>query len=163
KVQVVNGTGTPGLAAGVSQTLKGRGFTVSGTSTAASPTTLTTVTYPAGMEGQAKALAAAVPGAAVAAAPGISSVTLTLGTDEGRAPLAGRGGGGRGHRPAGAAAGLHRAAHPVPAAGRGAGHAGGPGGGQPVPHRPPVPGAADAGAGRARRRLAVQRLVGGPA
>jgi hypothetical protein len=79
-VQVVNGTGEPGLASRQAQALEGRGFhaTVDRTGTS---TTLTTVTYPTGMEARAKAVAAAVPGAAVAASSSVTEVTLTLGTD----------------------------------------------------------------------------------
>lgn len=80
-VQVVNGTGTRGLAATTATALKSLGFTVAGTSNADSTTSLTTVTYPAGMEAQAKALAQTVPGAVVAQSSDVSKVTLTLGTD----------------------------------------------------------------------------------
>jgi LCP family protein required for cell wall assembly len=80
RVRVLNGTGTAGLAASSAAALRKAGFPISGTATA-STTTLTTVTYPAGMEAQAKALAAAVPGALVAVSATAAQVTLTLGTD----------------------------------------------------------------------------------
>ena len=79
-VQVVNGTGTPGLAGTTARTLKSLGFSVAGTSNV-DTTTMTTVTYPAGKEAEAKALAATIPGVAVAASSDVSKVTLTLGTD----------------------------------------------------------------------------------
>ena len=79
-VQVVNGTGEPGLATRQAEALTGLGFqaTVDRTGTS---TTLTTVTYPRGEEAQAKAVAAVVPGASVAASSSVTEVTLTLGTD----------------------------------------------------------------------------------
>jgi LCP family protein required for cell wall assembly len=79
-VDVVNGAGQQGLATAQAQALSRLGFTAqvdpSGTST-----TLTTVTYPPGQEAQAKAVAAVVPGAAVAASSSVQEVTLTLGAD----------------------------------------------------------------------------------
>src|SRR5205085_9955452 len=80
-VQVLNGTGTPGLAATAARQLHALGFPVAGTATASSDTTLTTVTYPAGQEAQAKAVAQAVPGVLVTRSADVSQVTLTLGTD----------------------------------------------------------------------------------
>ncbi|MCU1616021.1 MAG: LytR family transcriptional regulator [Frankiales bacterium] len=80
-VQVLNGTATRGLAATAGQALTALGFTVTGTSTASSNTSITTVTYPAGKEAEAKAVAARVPGVAVAQSSGVSQVTLTLGSD----------------------------------------------------------------------------------
>jgi LCP family protein required for cell wall assembly len=84
-VKVVNGTGTPGLAASTARTLQGLGFHIAGTGNTDGTTRLTTVTYPAGKEAEAKALAAQVPGAVVARSSSVSQVTLTLGTD-GRRP-----------------------------------------------------------------------------
>jgi hypothetical protein len=80
-VTVVNGTGIRGLAATTAHALTGLGFHVAGTSNASSGTTLTAVTYPPGKEAQAKAVAATVPGVAVAPSSHVSQVTLTLGTD----------------------------------------------------------------------------------
>ncbi|NYJ06384.1 hypothetical protein GGQ55_002662 [Geodermatophilus daqingensis] len=54
----------------------------------AATTGLTTVTYPPGMEAQAKAVADAVPGASVAASSAVDQVTLTLGSDGVRVPTA---------------------------------------------------------------------------
>jgi hypothetical protein len=80
-VRVVNGTGTAGLASSAGSALTRLGFRVAGTSNAANPTSLTTVTYPKGMEAQAKAVADRVPGAVVARVADAQQVTLTLGTD----------------------------------------------------------------------------------
>ena len=80
-VRVVNGTGTSGLASSAGAALTRLGFQVAGTANAPSATSVTTVTYPAGQEAQVKAVAQRVPGALVVAVPGISQVTLTLGTD----------------------------------------------------------------------------------
>ena len=80
-VSVVNGTGTRGLAASAAGDLSDLGFRIAGTGNTSSPTTLTTVTYPAGQESGAKALAAKVPGASVAQSSSVTKVTLTLGTD----------------------------------------------------------------------------------
>jgi LCP family protein required for cell wall assembly len=79
-VQVINGSGTSGLAAANSSALAKLGFKVSAPANGASQTA-TTITYPAGMEAQAKAVAARVPGAAVSASTSVQQVTLTLGTD----------------------------------------------------------------------------------
>jgi LCP family protein required for cell wall assembly len=80
-VRVVNGTGTPGLAASAATALTGLGFAIGGTSNTTSATTLTTVTYPPGQEAAAKAVAATVPGAVAAPSSAVKGVTLTLGTD----------------------------------------------------------------------------------
>jgi LCP family protein required for cell wall assembly len=80
-VTVVNGTGEAGLATAQAQALNGLGFTAEVDRSGTTSTTLTTITYPAGMEAQAKALAAAVPGAAVAVSSSAQQVTLTLGPD----------------------------------------------------------------------------------
>jgi LCP family protein required for cell wall assembly len=84
-VSVVNGTGQPGLASAQATALHNLGFPASVDPTGVS-TGLTTVTYPPGMEAQAKAVAAAVPGASVAASSKVDGVTLTLGTDGVRVP-----------------------------------------------------------------------------
>jgi LCP family protein required for cell wall assembly len=80
-VRVVNGTGTSGLATSTGSALTRLGFRVAGTANASSTTSLTTVTYPAGQEAAAKAVAQKVPGALVAQVAGVQQVTLTLGTD----------------------------------------------------------------------------------
>ncbi|QNG37681.1 LytR family transcriptional regulator [Geodermatophilaceae bacterium NBWT11] len=79
-VQVLNGTGTPGRAGAAATALDAQGFTT-GTGDASATTGLTTVTYPAGSEAAARAVAAAVPGVGIAESAGVSGVTLTLGTD----------------------------------------------------------------------------------
>ncbi|MFH0516247.1 LCP family protein [Streptomyces sp. M41] len=81
RVQVLNGTGVPGLAGTVAEKLRRAGLTVTGTGNAPQNTDTTTVTYPAGLEKQAKAVAARLPDARArqdpAAAPGV--VTLVVG------------------------------------------------------------------------------------
>ena len=89
-VSVVNGSGTPGLAKANSTALSGLGFKVTAPANGTNQTA-TTITYPAGMEAQAKAVAAHVPGAAVAVSSSVQGVTLTLGTDGHQ--VAGAGGG----------------------------------------------------------------------
>jgi LCP family protein required for cell wall assembly len=79
-VQVVNGTGRPGLAASSSAALEKLGFHVVAPSNGTTQTA-TTITYPAGQEAQAKAVAAHVPGATVSASTSVRRVTLTLGSD----------------------------------------------------------------------------------
>jgi LCP family protein required for cell wall assembly len=79
-VRVINGSGTPGRAAANSATLSGLGFKV-GTPANGPRQADTTITYPSGMEAQAKAVAAHVPGAVVSASSSVSEVTVTLGTD----------------------------------------------------------------------------------
>jgi len=79
-VQVVNGSGRSGLAAANSAALTTLGFKVS-TPTNGTSQAVTTISYPAGMEGQAKAVAAHVPGATVTVSTSVQRVTLTLGTD----------------------------------------------------------------------------------
>lgn len=80
KVQVVNGTGTAGLAAAQTRVLDRLGFGATTDPTSVT-TSVTTVTYPAGQESAAKAVAAVVPGALVAPSTSVHQVTLTLGTD----------------------------------------------------------------------------------
>jgi hypothetical protein len=81
-VQVINGTGRPGLAASSSAALTKLGFHVDAPSNG--PTqAATTITYPAGKEAQAKAVAAHVPGATVTASAAVRRVTLTLGSQGG--------------------------------------------------------------------------------
>jgi hypothetical protein len=79
-VQVINGTGRPGLAATNAAALTQLGFHVDTPANGPSQTA-TTITYPAGDEAQAKAVAAHVPGATVAASTTARQVTLTLGGD----------------------------------------------------------------------------------
>jgi LCP family protein required for cell wall assembly len=79
-VRVVNGSGTAGLAAASTTKLSGLGFKV-GTPANGPRQADTTITYPAGMESQAKAVAAHVPGATVSVSPSATEVIVTLGTD----------------------------------------------------------------------------------
>ncbi len=84
KVRVLNGTGTPGYAAGAAADLRKMGFSVVSTGNAAPGAKETAITYPASMEAQAKVLSARLAGvktekAADASAAGTDVVTLTVG------------------------------------------------------------------------------------
>jgi LCP family protein required for cell wall assembly len=79
-VRVINATGRPGLAASSSTALARLGFRVAAPENG-SRQTATTLTYPAGDEAQAKAVAAHVPGATVTSSTAVRQVTLTLGGD----------------------------------------------------------------------------------
>ncbi|MFE5814048.1 LCP family protein [Streptomyces sp. NPDC056479] len=83
-VQVLNGTAVQGLAGTVAEKLRESGVTVTGTGNAPQNTGATTVTYPAGLEKQAEALAARLPGG-VRARPASDAtagvVTLVVGKD----------------------------------------------------------------------------------
>lgn len=79
-VTVLNGGETDGAAAAATSTLSGLGFGT-GTAGSADNRVSTTIEYPKGMEAQAKALAAFVPGAIVDLSTTVSGVTLILGTD----------------------------------------------------------------------------------
>lgn len=84
KVQVLNGSGTPGLAAKAAAALTSAGYTVLGTGNAdASSYTQTQVRYGSGASAPAAALAAHVPGAATSASStaAVGTVQLVLGTD----------------------------------------------------------------------------------
>lgn len=83
RVQVLNGTGIPGLAATVAEQLSEAGVTVTGKGNAAQDTGTTTVTYPAGLQKQAEALAARLPGVRATQVPDAAAgvVTLTVGKD----------------------------------------------------------------------------------
>ncbi|MEU0131845.1 MULTISPECIES: LCP family protein [unclassified Streptomyces] len=83
-VQVLNGTGTSGAAAGASEQLRLAGYSVAGTGNAQEPDGKTAVTCPPGLEEQARAVAQrlrkpAKPRTDPEAAPGV--VTLTVGAD----------------------------------------------------------------------------------
>lgn len=88
QVTVVNAVGTTGLAGRNGAALQALGFTVAAPE-GADTTRATTITYPRGMEAQAKTLAAAVPGAVTAVSGDVTGVTLTLGTDGVQVPGAG--------------------------------------------------------------------------
>ncbi len=84
KVRVLNGTGTPGYAAGAAADLRKMGFSVVSTGNAAPGAKETAITYPASMEAQAKVLSARLAGvktekASDASAAGTDVVTLTVG------------------------------------------------------------------------------------
>ncbi|MFJ8532221.1 LCP family protein [Streptomyces sp. NPDC093591] len=83
RVQVLNGTGVSGRAATVAEKLRAAGLTVVGTGNAPQDTGTTTVTYPAGLEKSAEALAARLPGVRATRAPDAAAdvVTLVVGTD----------------------------------------------------------------------------------
>jgi LCP family protein required for cell wall assembly len=79
-VQVLNGSGTSGLATQARKALEVQGFTVSGTGNAPEPATGTLVQYAAGQEEAARTVAAAFPGAKLAKATGLGKVVrVTLG------------------------------------------------------------------------------------
>ncbi|MFF1957412.1 LCP family protein [Streptomyces sp. NPDC058220] len=83
RVQVLNGTGTPGQAAKVADTLRTVGFTIAGVGNAPLAADRTTVAYPQGLAAQARVLASRLPGVGARqdaeSAPGV--VTLTVGAD----------------------------------------------------------------------------------
>ncbi|WP_374104019.1 LCP family protein [Streptomyces sp. Tu102] len=83
RVQVLNGTPVQGLAGTVAEQLRTAGVTVTGTGNAPAHAGATEVTYPPGLEKQAKALAARLPGVkAVQAADATAGVvTLVVGKD----------------------------------------------------------------------------------
>ncbi|MGW4752063.1 LCP family protein [Streptomyces chartreusis] len=83
RVQVLNGTPVQGLAGTVAEQLRTAGVTVTGTGNAPDHAGATEVTYPPGLEKQAKALAARLPGVkAVQAADATAGVvTLVVGKD----------------------------------------------------------------------------------
>lgn len=82
-VAVLNGTDTTGKARAVAGQLSEFGFRITATGNAPAPVGRSTLTYPEGLAGQARALAARIPGldptASDRAAPG--TVTLTIGPD----------------------------------------------------------------------------------
>ncbi|MCU1603981.1 MAG: LytR family transcriptional regulator [Modestobacter sp.] len=79
-VHVVNGTGRAGLAASNAAALAQLGFRTDAPTNGATRRT-TTIAYPAGMQAQAQALVAYVPGASVVTDTAVRQVTLNLGTD----------------------------------------------------------------------------------
>ncbi|WP_374202020.1 LCP family protein [Streptomyces sp. AC550_RSS872] len=83
RVRVLNGTGVSGRAATVAEKLGTAGVTVAGTGNAPQDTGRTTVTYPAGLEKQAEALAARLPGVRATQASDAEAgvVTLVVGKD----------------------------------------------------------------------------------
>ena len=79
-VDVLNGTGEDGVAARNASALQKAGFKIAAVDTAPSSSTKTIVEYPSGMQSQAAAVAAHVPGAATAQGS-VTVVTLLLGSD----------------------------------------------------------------------------------
>ncbi|WP_405987122.1 LCP family protein [Streptomyces sp. NBC_00872] len=83
RVQVLNGTGTPGRAAKAADALRTAGFTVTGIGNAPERVKRTTVTHTPGLRAPAEVLASRLPGGTARedaqAAPGV--VTLTVGPD----------------------------------------------------------------------------------
>ena len=79
-VDVLNGTGEDGVAARNASALQKVGFKIAAVDTAPSASTKTIVEYPSGMQSQAAAVAAHVPGAATAQGS-VTVVTLLLGSD----------------------------------------------------------------------------------
>jgi LCP family protein required for cell wall assembly len=79
-VDVLNGTGEDGVAARNASALQKAGFKIAAVDTAPSASTKTIVEYPSGMQSQAAAVAAHVPGAATAQGS-VTVVTLLLGSD----------------------------------------------------------------------------------
>ncbi|MFJ8113743.1 LCP family protein [Streptomyces sp. NPDC096132] len=83
KFQVLNGTGIGGRAAAVAERLTEAGYGLAGTGNAPANVTKTTVTYPAGMERQAAALASRLPGvrAVQDASAAAGMVTVVVGPE----------------------------------------------------------------------------------
>ena len=79
-VDVLNGTGEDGVAARNASALQKAGFKIAAVDTAPSASTKTIVEYPSGMQSQAAAVAAHVPGAATTQGS-VTVVTLLLGSD----------------------------------------------------------------------------------
>lgn len=79
-VTVLNGSGTAGAAARNTDALKRAGFRTGPPRTTATTTT-TVIEYPAGMESQAKAVVAHIPGAAATVSASAHQITLVLGSD----------------------------------------------------------------------------------
>jgi LCP family protein required for cell wall assembly len=79
-LDVLNGTSTAGLAGRNATVLKAGGFHVD-TIDSTDATAKTAVEYPAGQEGQAKAVAKVVPGAQLVLTDSVKKVTLVLGAD----------------------------------------------------------------------------------
>ncbi|MER5551560.1 LCP family protein [Streptomyces sp. NPDC002793] len=77
-VQVLNGSGVPGQAAEVAETLRAAGYGITGTGNAPAAAAKTAVTYPLGLEKQAGVLASRVPGVTAEPDPHAASGTVTL-------------------------------------------------------------------------------------
>jgi hypothetical protein len=88
-LDVLNGTTVTGLAGRNGDALRSAGFRI-GTIDSTDPTAATTVEYPDGSQSAAKAVAAAVPGAALVETGSVHKVTLVLGTNGVQAEALGR-------------------------------------------------------------------------
>jgi LCP family protein required for cell wall assembly len=80
-VNVINATGKNGTGTTTTAALTALGFQATTDQSDHATSTITYIQYPAGMEAQAKALAAAIPGAAIAVTSTVPGVTLVLGSD----------------------------------------------------------------------------------
>jgi LCP family protein required for cell wall assembly len=80
-LDVLNGTDTTGLAGRNATVLRAAGFTVDTVDSTTTAAAQTLIQYPAGMQAQAKAVAAAVPQAKLTLTSSVARVTLILGTD----------------------------------------------------------------------------------
>ncbi|MFE4575308.1 LCP family protein [Streptomyces chartreusis] len=86
RVQVLNGTPVQGLAGTVAEQLRTAGVTVTGTGNAPDHAGATEVTYPPGLEKQAKALAARLPGVKATRAADATAGVVTLVVGKGLDP-----------------------------------------------------------------------------
>jgi LCP family protein required for cell wall assembly len=78
-VDVLNGTGTAGLASSAADQLRGQGFTVGTVGNAPAKAAQTVVRYAPAAQDQARTLASAVPGATLQADPSVPGVQLVIG------------------------------------------------------------------------------------
>ncbi|WP_069736629.1 LytR C-terminal domain-containing protein [Streptomyces sp. EN27] len=78
RVQVLNGSGVPGRAAKVAETLRTAGYTITGTGNAPGSAGKTAVVHPEGLEEQAGVLASRLPGVAMKPDAGALAGTVTL-------------------------------------------------------------------------------------
>jgi LCP family protein required for cell wall assembly len=102
-VDVLNGSGASGAAAANAAALHVLGFSAAAVGDAGSRTASTIIQYANGMQGQAKTLAAQVPGAVLVEDSNVTTLTLVLGTNDvqvtGIAPPGGTGSAGPGATP----------------------------------------------------------------
>ncbi len=78
RVQVLNGSGVPGQAAKVAETLRMAGYSITGAGNAPTSAEKTTVTYPPGLEQLAAVLASRLPGVAAEPDPDAMAGTVIL-------------------------------------------------------------------------------------
>jgi LCP family protein required for cell wall assembly len=79
-VTVLNGSGVSGAAGETTETLAALGFQT-GTPESTDDRAISTIEYPPGMEAQAKAVAAALPGATVTASAFVDAITVVIGAN----------------------------------------------------------------------------------